>query len=70
MSKQLPEFSKPGSARLCLPVKGVVNTTAVSSVEAEPIGLKASCLGPFLVSVHVKDSVVEPWGTQERSVRS
>lgn len=52
---------KLGTAvRLCLPVQGIVDTIAVSSVEAEPIWLKASSPGSVLVIVHVKDSVVEP----------
>ena len=54
----------------CVPIQSIVDTIVVSSIKAEPVWLKASSPGPFLVIVHVKDSVVEPWGTQERSVRS
>ena len=48
------------SVRLCLPVEGIVNTLAVSSVEAKPVGIKTSSSGSFLVVVHIKDSVEEP----------
>ncbi|WVZ94659.1 hypothetical protein U9M48_040525 [Paspalum notatum var. saurae] len=39
---------------------GIVNAVAVSSIEAETVGLKASSPCPFLVIVHIKDSVIEP----------
>jgi hypothetical protein len=48
------------SVRLCLPVQGIVNTVTISSVEAKPVGLKASSSGSFLVVVHIEDSVEEP----------
>ena len=55
---------------MCLPIQSIVDTIVVSSIKAEPVWLEASSPGPFLVIVHIKDSVVEPWGTRERSVRS
>jgi hypothetical protein len=59
MGKNLLSLLKLGSAvRLCLPVQGIVDTTAVSSVKAEPIWFKSSSPGPVLVIVHIEDSVV------------
>jgi len=54
---------------LCLPVQGIVNTVTINSLEAKPVGLKASSSGSFLVIVHIEDSVEEPWWAA-REIRS